>query len=896
MAEFRGKVVLDDEVREFCQELEKCNDSALRMIYEYFIDDLTYIVESTDEEIMRELSLRKILNIEYYADLLKQLGASVFSQLLIQDILDLGREAMIGFWESLYVLQADRPHPNLLAVLDEITRTGQTLMNQILLDQNGHSLTAKLLEIQKQHKQHLFEKTQKLMEHRAPGSNQDPKHFSISDHYLDLVLISSQHFRCRSQHEIIDTGGKHEYYLKKAQGSLERISPRRLFRWCHRSGCVPRRVMISGVPGVGKTTLMQKFVHDWVTGKLYQRFAFVFFFKFRELNKLNKVSLETMILQQYPYLESQLENILQNPENLLFIFDGLDESNHQMDFTSSQNCTNIQWPDNVIVIVVSLLRQSLLKGCSVLMTSRPTKLSLIDTDLFQRVSEIMGFFPKERQTYFENFFGNKELSEKAFHYVRENDTLYTFCYIPSYCWIICTVLSMCFKAQNTNNDRMLLLPKTVTQLFVSFFTNILANHSQDTQRARELLTSLGWMAEYGMMNHVLEFDRKYLGSFNVDTSSKLLSSFMVESDQPPDLTVSFLHLIIQEFLSALVHFIDYSPEKLKKSLQDSRSFEDGRAEIFLRFLCGLSDSSTRSLLKPYLGELSQQASMDVISWLSKCISLEDEPMEEYDEENESLNIKKRLSIFANFFESRNKAVMRNSLGSKVNLDFSKVHLTPVDCTVLAFVLDSCKDVQSLNLDSCFIQSEGLERLAPVLYPIQDLRLSNNDLKDSDVQLLYQIITHSQFGIQKLSLKNNSLTEKSCTLLACAISSIESSSKQVLQELDLSRNNLAGKHFCDLMTVLSSEMCRVTHLLLQQVKLTDEYAPLLVSLSINNNLTHLNLSLNYFTDASAGYIRDLILNSASLKEIRLDVNEFSKETEDNLKGLEARKPGLQVITQ
>ncbi|XP_075048982.1 NACHT, LRR and PYD domains-containing protein 3-like [Mixophyes fleayi] len=895
MDEFRGKVVMDDDVRKFRQELSKSEDSELRMIYEYLREDLTYIVESMDEEIMRELSFRKILDIEYYADVLKQLGASVFSQLLIQDILDLGREAVIGFWESLYVLQADRPHPNLLAVLDEISRTGHTLVDQILLDQSGHSLNAEINDIQKYHKQHLLEKTQNLMECRAPGSNRDPQHFSISDHYLDLVLNSSQHFRCRSQHEIIDTGGKHEYYLKKAQGSLERISPRRLFRWCPRSGCVPRRVMMSGVPGVGKTTLMQKFVYDWVNGKLYQRFSFIFFFKFRELNRLNKVSLETMILQQYPYLQRQLGKILQAPENLLFIFDGLDESNHQMDFTSSQNCTNIQWADNVIVIVVSLLRQSLLKGCSVLMTSRPTKLSLIDTDLFQRVSEIMGFFPKERQMYFENFFGNKELSEKAFHYVRENDTLYTFCYIPSYCWIICTVLSMCFKAQNTNDDRMLLLPKTVTQLFVSFVTNILANHSQDTQRARELLTSLGWMAEYGMMNHVLEFDSKYLGSFNVDTSSKLLSSFMVESDQHPDLTISFLHLIIQEFLSALAHFIDYSPEKLRKSLQDSRSFKDGRAEIFLRFLCGLSDSSTRSLLKPYLGELSQQASIDVISWLSKCISLENEPMEDYDEENENFNIKKRLSIFGNFFESRNKPVVRNSLGPNVNLDFSKIHLTSVDCTVLTFVLDSCKDIQSLNLDSCFIQSEGLERLAPVLYPIQDLRLSNNDLKDSDIQLIYQILSHSQCGIQKLSLRNNSLTEKSCMSLACAISSNESSTKQVLQEFDLSRNNLAGENFYDLITVLSSETCKITHLLLQQVKLTDEYASLLVSLSNNNNLTHLNLNLNYFTDTGAGYIRDLILKSASLKEIRIDVNEFSKETEDNFKRLEARKPGLHIIT-
>ncbi|CAI9580149.1 unnamed protein product [Staurois parvus] len=271
-----------------------------------------------------------------------------------------------------------------------------------------------------------------------------------------------------------------------------------------------------------------------------------------------------------------------------------------------------------------LVGQSLLKGCSVLITSRPTRLASVDTGVFQRIVEIMGFLHADRLTFFKNFFGNEELSERAFHYVQENDTLYTFCYIPSYCWIICTVLSMFFRAQPTNSDQLMTsLPKTVTQLFVTFVSNILANHSQNkdgSHTSQELLTSIGWMAEHGVMNHMIVFDERHLDSFSVRNDKHLFSSFMIESGQPPDVDYTFLHLTLQEFFAALVHFINYDADKLQETLDDAESYKDGHAEIFLRFLCGLSDFTTRSMLKSHVRELSMQAARHVITWIQKKIA------------------------------------------------------------------------------------------------------------------------------------------------------------------------------------------------------------------------------------------------------------------------------------
>ncbi|XP_044128927.1 NACHT, LRR and PYD domains-containing protein 12-like isoform X3 [Bufo gargarizans] len=789
-------IIEDDETRQFCQHLRRCEDHFLRMTYEYFQEDLLHIVENMSlPSLLRELQSRKLLDTEKYHSL--EDDRRRLARTLLQDICLRGREAVIGLWVSLYVLRRRHGSPSLDAVLEELRHRetigrlnnahtshgslycilGDSLVEQILLDEHGHQLSPQLKDFQIRHKKHLHERTEKLLENKPPRCDQREESFPFSTRYVNLIIVSTDHFRERSQNELIETGVKHEEYLKRKHNELLLISPNKLFRWCHRSKQVPRMVMVCGVPGAGKTTLMQKVVYDWVKGDLYQRFSFIFFFKFRELNRLDKVSLDTLILHQYPYLEEQLSNILQEPEKLLFIFDGLDESLHNMDFTSRHLCSNPYLPEPCGQIVVSLVRKSLLDGCSVLMTNRPTRLALIDCRVFQRIVQIIGFLPEERRMYFDNFYSNPELAEKAFNYVKQNDTLYTFCYLPSYCWIICTVLSRSF--QPTSRDQpMSLLPKTVTQLFAIFVANILSNHSLHKSDAQKILQSMGWMAEHGVMNHRIIFDERDLDCFHVDNKSKLLSSFLMESGEP--VSYSFLHLTVQEFFSALVHYVDYSPEKLQKSLKDAKSYPDGRGEMFLRFLCGLSDGSTRSMLTGYLNRQAVHTSIDVITWLKNFI-LEERPMESKD------NKRRLLSTFFYLYESRNKALVLESLQSHRSLDFSHVRMSALDCTVLAFILDTCTNIEKLYLYGCSLDNEGLERLAPGLHNLQTLRLANNGLPDT-----------------------------SCIQLASVIRNNPS-----LKRLVLSANRLSGPHFSDLMEALSSPACRIETLRLELNELSEE---------------------------------------------------------------------------
>lgn len=509
------------------------------------------------------------------------------------------------------------------------------------------------------------------------------------------------------------------------QTELEQITPDRLFRWSSRLAQIPRSVMISGVAGVGKTTLVQKFVFDWATGKHYQKFAFIFVFKFRDLNALKEnVSLEWLIQQEYPKLGQKLEVILRDPEKLLFIFDGLDESQSNLDMSERRSTEFCMLPGDVKpvnVIVASLLKQKLMKGCSILLTSRPNKFMGLETRVLHRLATIVGFLVQERERYFHNFFQKAEVAKKALSHVRESQVLYTLCYNPSYCWITCTALKPCFVSEAQQGYP---LPQTITQLFISYIKHMMESHTRELPGSgpelRAKLIGLGWLADYGLGNRVLVFDQVSLDAFKVEMCP-FLTAFLVENvkgtNPSAGITYSFVHLTVQEFFAALVHYLDYNKDNFEDTMGKVKANQNGEYEIFSRFLSGLSHPATRVLLEEKLGKFSRVTTSQVITWLSEtdCSSLLG--AQRLDDKRKALN------FFNVLFEAHNSLLVRQALGDSACVNMSELILSPVDCVILAYILSCCKGLECLNLDSCYIQDEGLEKLTPDLHKTKELKYS-----------------------------------------------------------------------------------------------------------------------------------------------------------------------------
>ncbi|XP_067874765.1 NACHT, LRR and PYD domains-containing protein 3-like, partial [Heterodontus francisci] len=595
------------------------------------------------------------------------------------------------------------------------------------------------------------------------------KIFQLVDRYAELTVISTVRDRTLVEHELLARGRDHEDCREKhLQRELEKIQTDQLFQssFSQRKSKSGSLAVVRGVPGIGKTTLVQKIVYDWATRKIYPKFQFVFSFKFRELNAINcRINLRKLILDLYPYFENLLGELWKNPEGLLFIFDGLDEFKDRFDFADNRRnteaqsmCTDPECWCEVSDIVYSLIQHQLLPGCSVLVTSRPTALHLLEKAEISVWAEILGFIGDERKEYFNKFFEDRTVAAAVFKHVEENEILYIMCYNPSYCWILCLSLGPFFTQRDRKQQQV---PKTITQVYSYYIYNILKNHGREIESPCDVLLKIGQMAFTGVSEKKIVFRNEDLIEYSLQPSH-LLSGFIMEllerDDSVQRVVYTFTHLTIQEFVAAIAQFLTPDPGNIPKLLNEAHSKEDGRFEIFLHFVAGLTSSHSAQPLQEVLGPFSHQTTCRVIDWVKEKIE---------GQIGNTEGKRNLLNTLYYLFESKNKALVQATVGSVEILTFRGLDLKPIDCAVLSHVIALCDTIKEFDLESCNIQFEGLQRLRPSLHKCQVLSLWDVGLTDSCIEDLASAFSTNQ-SLTGLNLGSNTFTDRSVPTLSCLI--------------------------------------------------------------------------------------------------------------------------------
>ncbi|XP_050960764.1 ribonuclease inhibitor-like, partial [Labeo rohita] len=198
---------------------------------------------------------------------------------------------------------------------------------------------------------------------------------------------------------------------------------------------------------------------------------------------------------------------------------------------------------------------------------------------------------------------------------------------------------------------------------------------------------------------------------------------------------------------------------------------------------------------------------------------------------------------------------------KLNLNGHKLGDTRVN-QIAALLQDKHCQLNTLNLCGCNMKEKQCLILTSVLKSnlshLRELNLSWNELGDSGVKNLSDLLMNTQLKLEKLVLCGCSMTEKQRLIL---ISALKSNSSH-LRELNLSRKELGDSVVKNLSDLLMNTQFKLEKLHLYDCSITEKQCLILTSALKSNpsHLRELNLTGNKLGDSGVKNLSDLLMNT------------------------------------
>ena len=758
-------------------------------------------------------------------------------------------------------------------------------------------------------RKHILKETETI-EPLVAGS--DGK-LTMDDHFVDLVMTD------RVEHEFPDMSDRHKIYadyMEPKQESTTINTVKELFLPITDTK-YPRKILVVGGTGIGKSLLCRKISRDWAKNELSRDFHLFYLIQFRSFNDISNKTLEISLKELLGRLHPDGSNdelfqyVLDNPEKVIFVFDGLDEfinHPHCMVEEKPNGGNNVKMP--LSALYVKLLKGQLLQGATVLTTSRPNavhSIAHLTASHIDRKVEIMGFTPLKIMDYLLNRFkADKKRANKIWNDISSNLELLSLCHIPVNASIICSLLEERLKLQEQNPTHKP-LPSSLTEVYRGALKLFIFKHNpefkdrqltedflmgnvdflspvKETLEKAEALAKLG--IKDGRMDFVLEEvnGMKNCGLFYRKPNIKV-------SNLEYKAQFCFLHLTFQEFLAAR-EISRMGPGDLKDFVRTNAS--DPKWHLVLRFVAGLLGFMKNPAIRIFVNMLCESIKdpeRTLNSW--KMVFLMMKCLHEYNDENTAKQAACEIQHSEKF---DNK------------IDLWQCNITGPDCAAIVYLIkhlhgkillflgsncitdegvpylcaalkgEHCK-LTKINLKGNRISNQGLLELCAALKHercnLIKLDLGYNYISDEGLPDLYAALNDEHCKLEKLDLKGNTISDKGVSHLCKA--SKDKNCK--LTKLDLSYNNVSDPGVSQLCVALKEKYFELTKLDLAYNKISDNSVPDLCAVLKDEHckLKKLNLKGNKISDVSVPDLCDAMEDkNFKLVKLKLKRNRISEE--------------------
>uniref|UniRef100_A0A3P9CRF5 B30.2/SPRY domain-containing protein n=1 Tax=Maylandia zebra TaxID=106582 RepID=A0A3P9CRF5_9CICH len=719
---------------------------------------------------------------------------------------------------------------NFLSCFFSLTKLKRSGINYLSIFDVFHCITGKidLLEAKKKLKEAMKEKYSSVYE----GNGDKPN--SLNNIYTELHITTGESERSREEHEVRLRKRK----LIRQSSKQKVINLNDVLKPLPDQDKPHRTVVTKGVAGIGKSFFVQKFILDWAEEKANQDADFVFSLAFRELNlTTGEKSLHELLTLFHPTLSDLKDSVDYAKTKIVLILDGLDESRFQLDFEGIKTITSVKEAASVSDLLANLIQGKLLPDANLWITSRPAAANQIPAEHVDMVTEIRGFIDSQKAEYFRRRFSHDPgLADRIIKHIQSSQSLNSMCQIPIFCWISAVLFQEVF-----GGDEKTEIPQTLTEMMSHFLfaqtkrrsrkydKKVETNKEKLLKTQRKFLLKLGKLAFEQLLKNNLIFYEEDLEDFGIDIKEASMYSGFCTTVLREEEIISqkkvffFVHLTLQEFFAALhvydcfinndtrelSSFLDLKSQEhtlldlLKMMVDKVLEKKNGHLDFFLRFLLGLLVEPNRRVLHGLLPspDQSQDTEKKLVTYLKSM-------------RRKNLSPDSCINLFQTMVEMRDHKVKDEIQEYLALSDRSKTELTPLHCSALAYMLQVSKnDLEVLDLKSYNTSEEGRRRLIPAVRssgkalladckvteewvehlafgltfpfsPLRHLDLSNNDLKDSGVELLCKGLSNQCCRLETLRLSGCLVTEKGCESLVSALKSNHSH----LKELDLSYND------------------------------------------------------------------------------------------------------------